>query len=76
MNKNLILVNVVLNQNLLFIKQFYSHILNKIKMKKVTLTIKEWYLFKQLANFFFEITIHKDRVEVIAEETLLSNLGY
>lgn len=45
-------------------------------MKKVTLTIKEWYLFKQLANFFFEITIYKDRVEVIAEETLLSNLGY
>ena len=45
-------------------------------MKQISLSIKEFYLFKQIATFFFEITIYKDRIEVVADKTLLSNLGY
>jgi hypothetical protein len=45
-------------------------------MKQVTLTIKEYYLFKQLATFFFDLVVNKDIVIVTANESDLLKLGY
>lgn len=45
-------------------------------MKQITLTIKEFYLFKQLADFIYEVTISKDSVIIMAEAQLLEGLGY
>lgn len=45
-------------------------------MKSITLSIREFYLFKTLANFFFDVTIHKDKVIITAEKSLLEHLGY
>ena len=45
-------------------------------MKQITLTIKEWYLFKQLANFFFEFSISKQSVIIQADAYQLELLGY
>lgn len=45
-------------------------------MKKVELTIREFYLFKDIAVFFYIITIKKDVVEVEADRCDLELLGY
>lgn len=45
-------------------------------MKQVTLTIKEFYLFKELANFFFDLVINKGSVVVIANESDFETIGY
>lgn len=45
-------------------------------MKQITLSIKEFYLFKEIANFFYDITINKGQVIVKAEQSMLETLGY
>jgi hypothetical protein len=45
-------------------------------MKQVQLTIKEWYLFKEIATFFFDVVIHKDIVTIQADRCDLELLGY
>lgn len=45
-------------------------------MKQVTLTIKEYYLFKSLATFFFDLVVNKNVVIITANEAELSKLGY
>jgi hypothetical protein len=45
-------------------------------MKRITLTIKEFYLFKELADFFYDVTISRDRVIINAEAKMLEGLGY
>jgi hypothetical protein len=45
-------------------------------MKMITLTIREFYLFKELANFFYDVTISRGNVVIQAEKALLEGLGY
>ena len=45
-------------------------------MKKITLSINEYYLFKQIATFFFDLTINKDKVIIKADRSSLETLGY
>jgi hypothetical protein len=45
-------------------------------MKKIHLTIKEWYLFKEAAKFFYEVTFSSKRVIVQADAYQLEQLGY
>lgn len=45
-------------------------------MKTVSLSIKEFYLFKSICNFFFDVTIKKDNVLIQADANLLESLGY
>jgi len=45
-------------------------------MKQVSLTIREYYLFKQLATFFFDLVVNKDIVIVTANESDLETIGY
>jgi len=45
-------------------------------MKKIHLTIKEWYLFKETAKFFYEVTFSSKRVIVQADAYYLEQLGY
>jgi hypothetical protein len=45
-------------------------------MKQVTLTPKEFYVFRELATFFFDLVINKGSVTVVAEQSHLENLGY
>jgi len=45
-------------------------------MKQITLTIKEFYLFKELATFFYEYSISKQSVIIECEEHYLELLGY
>jgi hypothetical protein len=45
-------------------------------MKKVHLSIREFYLFKTVATFFYIITVKKDIVEVEADRLDLELLGY
>lgn len=45
-------------------------------MKTVTLSIKEFYLFKSICNFFFDVTIKKNIVEIQADAMMLESLGY
>ena len=45
-------------------------------MKTVKLTIKEFYLFKSICNFFFDVTIKKDNVLIQADAMMLEKLGY
>ena len=45
-------------------------------MKQITLTIKEWYLFKDLAKFFYEFSISKQSIVIQADAHQLELLGY
>lgn len=45
-------------------------------MKKITLSFREWFVFKQLATFMYEFTINKDSVIVNCEAHYLESLGY
>jgi hypothetical protein len=45
-------------------------------MKKIHLTIKEWYLFKEAAKFFYEVTISKKVIIIQADAHYLEQLGY
>lgn len=45
-------------------------------MKKITLTIKEWYLFKEMANFFYEFSVNKQSITIKADAYQLEKLGY
>ena len=45
-------------------------------MKQVHLTIREYYLFKEIANFFFDVIIKKDIVTIEADRCQLEMLGY
>ena len=45
-------------------------------MKQVTLTPNEFYLFREIANFFFDLVIHKGNVTVIANVSDLETIGY
>jgi hypothetical protein len=45
-------------------------------MKQVDLTIREYYLFKQIANFFFDVIIKKDVITIKADRCQLEMLGY
>lgn len=45
-------------------------------MKQVNLTIREWYIFKNIATFFYDVVIEKDVVTVQADRSDLELLGY
>ena len=45
-------------------------------MKKIILTIKEWYLFKQTASFFFEFSYENGNIIIQADAHQLELLGY
>lgn len=45
-------------------------------MKQITLTIKEWYLFKDIAQFMYEWTRSKDTIIIQANSHMLEQLGY
>jgi hypothetical protein len=45
-------------------------------MKQVTLTIKEFYFFKDIAVFIYEFSVNKDFVTVKADAHQLELLGY
>jgi len=45
-------------------------------MKQISLTPKEFYLFKKLANFYYTFAISAGMVYVEANSKLLENLGY
>ena len=45
-------------------------------MKKIKLTIKEFYLFKQVSDFWYSFTISKKHIIVEADAKMLEGLGY
>lgn len=45
-------------------------------MKSITLTLKEFYMFKEIADFWYDVVIRKNSVKVIAHINHLSKLGY
>ena len=45
-------------------------------MKQVQLTTKEFYSFKQLASFYFEIYVKGGMIFVTADAEALDALGY
>ena len=45
-------------------------------MKKITLSFKEFYLFKEIATFIYEFTVNKDCVIISCDSKLLEELGY
>lgn len=45
-------------------------------VKQITLSIKEWILFKEIAQFFYEVAINKGQVIVKADSHMLEDLGY
>jgi hypothetical protein len=45
-------------------------------MKQVTLTIKEFYFFKQFAVFIYEFSVNKNSVTIKADAHQLELLGY
>jgi len=45
-------------------------------MKTLILSFKEFYLFKEIADFFYEFTINKDKIVVNADSKMLEDLGY
>jgi hypothetical protein len=42
----------------------------------ITLSFREFYLFQQIANFLYDVTIHKDCVIVKGDSDLLEEIGY
>lgn len=53
-----------------------SHTLKIINMSTIILTPTEFYLFKDIANFYFECTIKMGIVYIVANTDLLASLGY
>jgi len=47
-----------------------------INMKQVTLTIKEFYLFKDIAHFIYEFSVNKSFITIKADAHQLELLGY
>lgn len=45
-------------------------------MKNITMSFKEFYLFKNIAKFFFEFTIDKNNVIISCNSERLEELGY
>lgn len=45
-------------------------------MKKITLNYKEFYLFKQLADFWYSFSVSSGMIYIEADSKLLENLGY
>jgi hypothetical protein len=45
-------------------------------MKQVILTATEYYLFKKIANFFYEVSVLKSKVTITADKEKLERLGY
>jgi hypothetical protein len=45
-------------------------------MKKIELSVREFYMFKNIATFFYLITVKKDIVEIEADRFDLELLGY
>jgi hypothetical protein len=45
-------------------------------MKKITLTIKEFYLFKEIAEFLYDFSISKESVIIKADAHQLELIGY
>lgn len=45
-------------------------------MKKITVTAKEFNIFKQIATFMYQFWISKGVIHIEAEETKLAELGY
>lgn len=46
-------------------------------MKKITLSIKEFYLFKQIANFIYEFSVTNNYcVTIKADAYQLEQIGY
>ena len=45
-------------------------------MKKITLSIKEFYLFKDIAVFIYEFSVSKNSVTIKADSHQLELLGY
>lgn len=45
-------------------------------MKKITLTPKEFMLFKQLAHFWFNFAVCSGIITVEADAKLLESIGY
>jgi len=45
-------------------------------MKQVTLTIKEFYLFKDIAHFIYEFSVTNNFITIKAEAHQLELLGY
>ena len=45
-------------------------------MKQIVLSYKEWYIFKDIAQFFYEVAVNKGQVIVTADSHMLEELGY
>lgn len=45
-------------------------------MKKITLTPKEFILFKQIANFWYSFAVSSGIIVIEADSKLLESLGY
>ena len=45
-------------------------------MKKISLTLKEFYIFKDIAMFFYNFSVIKDQVLIEADAHQLELLGY
>jgi hypothetical protein len=45
-------------------------------MKQVNLTIREWYAFKLIATFFYDVIINKDIITIVADRSDLEHIGY
>ena len=45
-------------------------------MKEIKLSIKEFFLFKDIANFLYEFRISKGDVFISAKAELLEEIGY
>ena len=45
-------------------------------MKEINLTFREWFTFKEIANFMYEFTVNKDSVIVNCKAHYLEPLGY
>ena len=57
-------------KNVFYHPQIHTH------MKKIELSVREFYMFKNIATFFYLITVKKDIVEIEADRFDLELLGY
>jgi hypothetical protein len=57
----------------MFIINPYNH----YTMKKITISIKEFYLFKQVAKFMYEFSLtNNDSITIKADAYQLEQIGY
>lgn len=57
-------------------KNTYFLTLNFIHMKKITLSIKEFYLFKDIATFVYEFSVTNNFITIKADAYQLEQIGY